>query len=437
MVQGPADLLGKRLSVTGSRLLIGRGVDGLNDQTLSRRHSELWLADDMIRVVDLKSRNGTRINGAAIVPDDEHVLREGDLLETGALSWIFLDRHTMFARWGNLVITGRIKPAVGPLDAHRGSPLVERPKARNVGRHSEPSVIMELDSPMFRNRFTWVLPKTSPSELVELEEARPEYSLEALVEIGSGASVEVSGHVLGTQIGIEPARIQVLGWFDWLIDAYRPEDLAAHVQPGCHVARVVSEHVSDWMHSRRSAQQDGAADLEIRLAEDVFRALRERFRWHLELPAAIRLANSAGRYQRLKASQWNRDWTGPIHVTCFEISLLFAACLEALNIPPLIVLTGRSRSEPAHAFVGIRTGGSISVRREMTGERLIQEIEGQRIVCLEATAVARDDHEGGGADFVDAVEEARSHVMSAKWLIAVDVLKCRSAGIVPFPSGGH
>jgi DNA-binding NtrC family response regulator len=66
------------------RALIGRAVDAdvqIQHRSVSRRHAELVIDGDDVRLRDLDSRNGTRVNGARI--SDQHVLLRGDVISVG------------------------------------------------------------------------------------------------------------------------------------------------------------------------------------------------------------------------------------------------------------------------------------------------------------------------------------------------------------------
>ncbi|MFP4499779.1 MAG: ATP-binding protein [Candidatus Hydrogenedentota bacterium] len=75
--------LDRRYLVTEKGLVIGRASDTditLTDQRVSRRHAQVSLVENTVRVADLGSRNGLLINGE---PKQEAELREGDELQVG------------------------------------------------------------------------------------------------------------------------------------------------------------------------------------------------------------------------------------------------------------------------------------------------------------------------------------------------------------------
>lgn len=82
-----------RVSIDGD-MFVGRSIDGdmshididLSQQGayqhgVSRRHAVIRYHDDALYVEDLKSTNGTRINGSQLTPQREYRLRDGDEVE--------------------------------------------------------------------------------------------------------------------------------------------------------------------------------------------------------------------------------------------------------------------------------------------------------------------------------------------------------------------
>ena len=82
-------LLPERASLSIGR---GKGVDlRLEDQAISRRHLNLHLLGDSVRVEDLGSANGTRVRGRDLAPGETVELQPGDAVEIGR-TLLFLQR---------------------------------------------------------------------------------------------------------------------------------------------------------------------------------------------------------------------------------------------------------------------------------------------------------------------------------------------------------
>jgi len=80
---------GTRILIDKPTLTIGRGLDNdlvLEDQRVSRHHAELQLVGGKVRILDLKSTNGTWVNGKRVA---EYVLSHGDTVSVGGLEFLF------------------------------------------------------------------------------------------------------------------------------------------------------------------------------------------------------------------------------------------------------------------------------------------------------------------------------------------------------------
>jgi hypothetical protein len=77
---------GSRLAIEGEPVTIGRLAEcdvTIDDANVSRRHAEIRRAGDAFMLYDLRSTNGTRVNG---IPIHEHRLNTGDVVTIGMTS---------------------------------------------------------------------------------------------------------------------------------------------------------------------------------------------------------------------------------------------------------------------------------------------------------------------------------------------------------------
>ncbi len=71
--------------------LIGRGEDNdliLDHREVSRHHLRIRFQDDVFKIVDLESSNGTRLDGVLLVPQIPSPLRPGQIVEVGDFSLV-------------------------------------------------------------------------------------------------------------------------------------------------------------------------------------------------------------------------------------------------------------------------------------------------------------------------------------------------------------
>ena len=73
------------------------------DQTISRRHAQIWLAADTWLISDLESRHGTSLNGIALTANLAAPLKEGDLIGLGP--WVLVVRTGTRGATQNLLTT--------------------------------------------------------------------------------------------------------------------------------------------------------------------------------------------------------------------------------------------------------------------------------------------------------------------------------------------
>ena len=112
---------------------------------------------------------------------------------------------------------------------------------------------------------------------------------------------------------------------------------------------------------------------------------------------------------------------------CIDISLLFAACLEAIDLNPIIVVT------EGHAFVGVwlddqRFDGMINFDQAAISKRIASGIK--EIALIESTSLCR----GTQISFKNAMNSAETQLLdSSKFLLSIDIKNARSAGISPLP----
>jgi len=82
---------GKEIPVRGTKFIIGRAEDASlrpHSDAISRHHCVIVISGEVVGVRDLKSRNGTLVNGEKITSDKR--LRSGDILSVGPLEFELL-----------------------------------------------------------------------------------------------------------------------------------------------------------------------------------------------------------------------------------------------------------------------------------------------------------------------------------------------------------
>lgn len=82
-------MAGRTYPLRFADITIGRALDNeivLDSNDVSRHHLRVEPAGTLLRLIDLGSTNGTRVNGRRV---QEHLLRDGDLVELGSTPLLF------------------------------------------------------------------------------------------------------------------------------------------------------------------------------------------------------------------------------------------------------------------------------------------------------------------------------------------------------------
>ena len=87
---------GRQIKIAVARFIIGRGETAHlrpSSDLVSREHCEIVVGDGVVRISDLKSRNGTYVNGLKL--DGPHDASSGDSLRVGRLQFEVIVDHAV------------------------------------------------------------------------------------------------------------------------------------------------------------------------------------------------------------------------------------------------------------------------------------------------------------------------------------------------------
>jgi len=188
------------------------------------------------------------------------------------------------------------------------------------------------------------------------------------------------------------------------------------------------------IHSFTELLRSGRDDTEILALKSLYLCLSERYDITYIQPQQSAISGSKTNYQKIK---------GPQHIfslyplalngtgTCLDLALLMAACIEKVDLYPLVVFTGAEERRPTHAFVGCWIG-SHGEHPLLDKERLCNELRSCNMIIIECTGCAR----GVTMDrlrklsFEQAIELAHSTLAKEEWAVATDVKALRNSGLM-------
>ena len=140
---------------TAGEVVIGRSPDCqvvLKDFGISRNHAKILVADEGVRIFDLKSKNGTQVNGVPVV---EAPLKDGDRILLGKFQITFgktlegkvvLDEAKPLSEEAGTIIrsVGELSRLLAPAEASGVTPAAEAKKAPDVQEIEKSNRILKV-----------------------------------------------------------------------------------------------------------------------------------------------------------------------------------------------------------------------------------------------------------------------------------------------------
>jgi hypothetical protein len=237
---------------------------------------------------------------------------------------------------------------------------------------------------------------------------------------GFTVKVEAGGEVLQEQY----YPVDLLAYDQWTGAGQLPEMLAAFVTPNhpeiAGIIRNASDILERWTGNPSfNEYQSRNPDRVRKQMAALYEAIAAKDILYCSVPASF---EEAGQRIRLADAIFAQRMGN-----CLDVSLLFAACLEAVGIHPLIVLM------KGHVFVGSWLIDESFAEAANDDPSLITKrtAEGINEICIaEATCL----NSGNQASFDEAVKLAEQQMTeTANFVLLLDIKRARFGGIRPLP----
>lgn len=216
--------------------------------------------------------------------------------------------------------------------------------------------------------------------------------------------------------------IKVLAHNEWFNAPIFYDSLAAFVQPNTASVRSVLDGAAELLGAQTGKTSisgyQGGPERAALIAAALYESLRSRGIRYIDPPASF---ESTGQKVRTTAQVLDERFG-----TCIDLSVTYAACLEAAGLRPVIWLTR------SHSFAGfLREEKHLSHSSIFEQNALVNLVESGIVVPVEA--VFYDDSVGGS--FSSAIAAAKQHFAHPDTLSGViDVSAARKDRILPLPS---
>lgn len=219
--------------------------------------------------------------------------------------------------------------------------------------------------------------------------------------------------------------VRAMAGNEFLNDPQLHASLAAFIRPNARAITPILRAASELLHKRTGqGALDGyqsGPERAGRIAGAIYEAVRATGVTYSMPPASFELTGQKVR----TTDQVLADRFG----TCIDLAVLYAACLEAAGLSPVVFITRN------HAFAGFTVADAAEV---LAGPAVIADpnlianlVEARVVTPVELTGISP----GSKVDYRDAVELGRRYVRSDFDLVRtlIDVSKARFEGVLPLP----
>ncbi len=281
--------------------------------------------------------------------------------------------------------------------------------------------------PEFAHPFEAKLEQLLPNEPLEISPVKIAVSPEYLYSLTEKVAALLHLEVLAGEecIHREEYAVELLAPDQWLGIMRLPEMTAAFVTPNhpkvTELVGKAAQFLQKWTDDPSfTGYQSKNPNIVKKQAAAIYAALQAENIAYTMPPASY---EAVGQRIRLPHTVLEQKCG-----TCLDLSVLYAACLEAVNLRPIIVFI------EGHAFAGCWLEEETfpeCVEDDVTAltKRIAAGIDSLCLVeCTDVTA-------GKSCDFDRAEKHAAAHLEdAAKFALALDILRCRCSGIRPMPT---
>lgn len=309
---------------------------------------------------------------------------------------------------------------------HRGVPALYTCQLSNEGEEAWQHVRLSIEAGEWLKPCTCLLETIEAGSTIECNGLKLEPEVQRLLELTEGLRVPA---ILTIEIsGVQALRVeldlQLMPYNHWTGIGAHPDLLASFVTPNhpclspvcVEAARFVEKWTGTSALTEYQTQDPNVARIQVAA---IYEALRSQALVYATPPASF---EQTGQRIRL-VDQVLSEKLG----TCLDLTLLFASCLEAIGLHPLLVLL------KGHIFVGawLEDKYYTSTIGDDPSFLLKGIADGvSELVLVECTALTSS----GDIGFEQAVEQAVRQLHKQDYMeLFVDVYRCRLSGIRPLP----
>ena len=326
-----------------------------------------------------------------------------------------------------LELTCQIDDVITYAVIHNGECIVRDICIKNTTDKDIDNLLLEINSNNnLIKKFEMGIQKIKPGEELHFKNLKVDINGDYLVSLTEKivCSIEVSVNTENNILASEIKNITVLAFDQWPGLQYTPELLVSFAMPNHPVVisllQLAAKYLAEWTNEPSLAgyQFDDPNRVKT-MAAAVYAAIQQKNITYAEPPSSFEEFG-----QRIRLA----DAVMEQHLgTCLDMTLLYAACLEAMGLNPIMVMMN------GHIFAGVwlmdeSFSDMIMDDPSQLEKRMSKGIH--EIIVVECTAMCA----GRSRNFDEAVEMAVRNVSNyGNFVFAIDVKRARSMGISPLP----
>ncbi len=326
-----------------------------------------------------------------------------------------------------VVVSGEFTGSINFAMQQNYIPIIKYIRIYNSSKNNLENLTLKISfEPQFAKHYETKIERLLPDTSVEITPISillsPEYFLSITEKMVGIIHMEL---MEGEEcIYIQDDTIELLAYDEWSGLLAMPEIISAFITPNhpkiAELLQKAEEYLMKWTKdpSFSGYQTNNPHNIKLQMAAIYAVLQTENIVYHMP-PASY---EQTGQRIRLVDTVLTQK-----KGTCLDLSILYASCLEAVGLHPLLIfITG-------HAFVGCwleEDTFSDCVQDDLAAitKRLAKGID--EIAVIECT----DFVAGKSVSFDKAEEHANHHFLQTEqFLLAVDIIRSRGSGIRPIP----
>lgn len=393
------------------------------DPNVGRRHARLCHRGDAWFLEDLGSKNGTEVDGSALVGENGREINAGAIIRTGSTTWTLATPSHWLCRWESVLVRAAFRGWTGPVAHHCRLPPLTNLEAHNFGPLPSRAFDVLIATEGLVKPALLCIDSLHPGQRLGLATPTFHWHGKRLARQTAGSTVRITATVHGVELQANQQALDVVGAHDWVVDPQCLKTLAAFVTPE---RAAIRDLVAGVVHGPAQVMC-APRDRDTRIAQACYETLAAHRKLRYVLPSVSETAAHRYRYQpiSLLAEVLGRPQSSAGN--CLDLSLLMASCFEAAGLAPVVLLLGDTGDTPHHALAAYWVGGAGN-RLTLPANRVRCELDAGGLVAVEATGITDPQGESPGPlSFESACQRATESIEGAASILGVDISLARLA----------